>query len=78
MCFGRVHDIEGAAGRMIRGVDVPGMAFWRDSGSPRCNSQVHRWRWNTENNALACFRVSKRLSSTEAGPFADLNCCGGL
>eukprot|EP00959_Pyramimonas_sp_CCMP1952_P215477 4508084-Pyramimonas_sp.AAC.1 len=61
-----IHDFAGATVTMIRGVEVPGMAFWRDSGSSRRNSQVHPWRWDTENNVLACFRVFKRLSSNEA------------
>eukprot|EP00959_Pyramimonas_sp_CCMP1952_P075722 1582840-Pyramimonas_sp.AAC.1 len=63
---------------MIGGGEIPGLAFWRDPGSSRRNSQVDPWRWGTESNALACFRVFKRLSSNEAGPSVDMNRCEGL
>eukprot|EP00959_Pyramimonas_sp_CCMP1952_P206167 4311480-Pyramimonas_sp.AAC.1 len=67
-CFGRTQDYKGAAVTLIRGVAVPGMAFWHDSGSPRRNTQVDPWRWNPESNVLACFRIFKVLSSTDAVP----------
>eukprot|EP00959_Pyramimonas_sp_CCMP1952_P366043 7666411-Pyramimonas_sp.AAC.1 len=63
---------------MIRGVEIPGTAVWRDSGPSRRNSQVHPWRWNTDNNVSACLRVFKRLSSNEAGPSVGMNRCKGI
>eukprot|EP00959_Pyramimonas_sp_CCMP1952_P378428 7927444-Pyramimonas_sp.AAC.1 len=53
---------------LTRGVQAPGMAFWHESGPSRRNSQVNSWRWNPENNVLACFRVFNKLSSNEADP----------
>eukprot|EP00959_Pyramimonas_sp_CCMP1952_P414804 8690710-Pyramimonas_sp.AAC.1 len=61
------------------------MAYWYDSGSSRRNSQVDSWRWNPENNVLACFRVFKRClptrqfpaSSNEAVPRVEINRCMG-
>eukprot|EP00959_Pyramimonas_sp_CCMP1952_P126255 2640540-Pyramimonas_sp.AAC.1 len=44
----------------------PGTAFWHDSGSSRRNSQVYPWRWDTENDVLACFRVFRQLPSNKA------------
>eukprot|EP00959_Pyramimonas_sp_CCMP1952_P219441 4588254-Pyramimonas_sp.AAC.1 len=35
----------------------PNLAFWHDSGSPRRSGQVETWRLNSENNALARFRI---------------------
>eukprot|EP00959_Pyramimonas_sp_CCMP1952_P246843 5159311-Pyramimonas_sp.AAC.1 len=64
--------------RMIRGVEVSGTAFWHDSGTSRRSSQVYPWRWNAENNVLACFGVFKRMSSNEAGPSVEMNRCWGL
>eukprot|EP00959_Pyramimonas_sp_CCMP1952_P279305 5839713-Pyramimonas_sp.AAC.1 len=48
------------------------MAFWRDSGSSRRNSQVDLWRLNPENNVLARFRVFTRLLSNEAVPSMEI------
>eukprot|EP00959_Pyramimonas_sp_CCMP1952_P419040 8777696-Pyramimonas_sp.AAC.1 len=44
------QDYEGAAATLLRGAQVPGMAFWRDSGLSRRNSQVDPWRWNLDDN----------------------------
>eukprot|EP00959_Pyramimonas_sp_CCMP1952_P097894 2045844-Pyramimonas_sp.AAC.1 len=63
---------------LILRVEVLGMAFWHDSGSSRRNSQVDPWRWNPENNVLACFRVFKRALSNEAVPSIGMNRCKGL
>eukprot|EP00959_Pyramimonas_sp_CCMP1952_P153275 3206322-Pyramimonas_sp.AAC.1 len=49
-CFRRTHDYEGATVTMIRGVEVPGMAFWHDLGSSSCNSPVCPRSSNTEKN----------------------------
>eukprot|EP00959_Pyramimonas_sp_CCMP1952_P252286 5271165-Pyramimonas_sp.AAC.1 len=43
-CFGTMRDCQGATGMLIRGVEVPGMAFWHDSGSSRRNGQSDSWR----------------------------------
>eukprot|EP00959_Pyramimonas_sp_CCMP1952_P058563 1222950-Pyramimonas_sp.AAC.1 len=56
----------GATVTLIRGAEVPGLAFRYESGSPRRNSQVDPWRWNPENNFDARFSVFKWLSSNEA------------
>eukprot|EP00959_Pyramimonas_sp_CCMP1952_P435432 9117711-Pyramimonas_sp.AAC.1 len=48
------------------------MAFWHNSGSSRRNNEVDPWRWNPENNVVACFRVFKRLSSIEAVPSLEI------
>eukprot|EP00959_Pyramimonas_sp_CCMP1952_P331650 6944725-Pyramimonas_sp.AAC.1 len=53
---------------LIRCVEVPGTAFWHDSGLSRRNGPVDPWRWNPENTVLMCFRVFKRLSAKEAAP----------
>eukprot|EP00959_Pyramimonas_sp_CCMP1952_P401880 8420915-Pyramimonas_sp.AAC.1 len=37
---------------LIRGIEVPKMALWHDSGSSRRRSQVDTQRWNAENNAF--------------------------
>eukprot|EP00959_Pyramimonas_sp_CCMP1952_P004963 103949-Pyramimonas_sp.AAC.1 len=47
---GRIQEYGGATVTLIRGVEVPGMAFWHDSVPSRRNSQVDPWRWNPENN----------------------------
>eukprot|EP00959_Pyramimonas_sp_CCMP1952_P008299 173532-Pyramimonas_sp.AAC.1 len=67
LCFGRIQDYAGATSTLVRGIEIPGMAVWRDSGSSRPNSQVEPWRGNPENNGLTCFKFFKRLSSNEAG-----------
>eukprot|EP00959_Pyramimonas_sp_CCMP1952_P412688 8647859-Pyramimonas_sp.AAC.1 len=41
-----------AAVTLIRGAEVPGMAFGHVSGSSRRNSQIDLWRWNPENDSL--------------------------
>eukprot|EP00959_Pyramimonas_sp_CCMP1952_P046713 975779-Pyramimonas_sp.AAC.1 len=63
---GTIQDYAGATGTLIRGVEIPGMAFWRNWGSSRRNSRVDPFRWDPENNVLACFRIFKRLSSNGA------------
>eukprot|EP00959_Pyramimonas_sp_CCMP1952_P129156 2700832-Pyramimonas_sp.AAC.1 len=63
---------------LIRGVEIPEMALWYDSGSSRRSSQVDTWRWNPRSNVLACFRIFNRLSSNEAVPSMEMNRCGGL
>eukprot|EP00959_Pyramimonas_sp_CCMP1952_P433111 9069500-Pyramimonas_sp.AAC.1 len=42
MCFGKSQDYEGATVTWVRGVDVPGIAFWHDSGRSRRNIQLIR------------------------------------
>eukprot|EP00959_Pyramimonas_sp_CCMP1952_P239316 5001198-Pyramimonas_sp.AAC.1 len=51
---------------MPRGFEVSIVASGHDSGAPRRNSQVDPWRWNSENDVLACFRVFERRYSNEA------------
>eukprot|EP00959_Pyramimonas_sp_CCMP1952_P001673 34516-Pyramimonas_sp.AAC.1 len=63
---------------LIRCVEIPGIVFWHDSGLSRRSSQVDPWRWNPQNNVLACFRVFKRMSSNEAVPSMAMNRCRGL
>eukprot|EP00959_Pyramimonas_sp_CCMP1952_P398990 8360795-Pyramimonas_sp.AAC.1 len=75
---GRIQHYAGATIMLARGVEVPKMAFLHDSGSSTRSSQVDTWRWNPENNVLACFRTFKRLSSKEAVPSMEMNRCGGL
>eukprot|EP00959_Pyramimonas_sp_CCMP1952_P119997 2508960-Pyramimonas_sp.AAC.1 len=70
---GRIQEHEGATVTLIRGVEVPGMAFRHDSGSSRRNSQVDPWRGNPKNNVRACFRIFKRLCSNEAAPSMEMN-----
>eukprot|EP00959_Pyramimonas_sp_CCMP1952_P185309 3874776-Pyramimonas_sp.AAC.1 len=71
-------DYEGATVTLIRCEEVPGLALWHHSGSSRRNSQVDPWRWNPENNVLACFRVFNRLPSIEADPSMDRTLVRGL
>eukprot|EP00959_Pyramimonas_sp_CCMP1952_P215974 4517335-Pyramimonas_sp.AAC.1 len=78
MVFLRVQDQEGATATLVRGAEVPGMAFWHYSGSSRRNNQIDQWRWNPENDVLACFKVFKRLSSNEATPSMNMNRYRGL
>eukprot|EP00959_Pyramimonas_sp_CCMP1952_P347008 7267747-Pyramimonas_sp.AAC.1 len=66
--FGRIQDYQGAKMMFARGVEVARMAFWHGSGPSKRSSQVDPWRWNPENNVLACFRVFKRLPPNEAVP----------
>eukprot|EP00959_Pyramimonas_sp_CCMP1952_P041880 875856-Pyramimonas_sp.AAC.1 len=66
--LGSNQDYEGARVTLVRGVEALGMKLWHGSSSSRCNSQIDPWHWNSENYALACFRVIKRLSSNEAVP----------
>eukprot|EP00959_Pyramimonas_sp_CCMP1952_P344257 7210259-Pyramimonas_sp.AAC.1 len=47
----RTQACEGAAVTLIRGVDVPRVAFWHDSGSSRRNCQVDSWRWSPEHGS---------------------------
>eukprot|EP00959_Pyramimonas_sp_CCMP1952_P353622 7408826-Pyramimonas_sp.AAC.1 len=49
---GQILDYAGVTVTLIRGVEMPGMAFWRDSGSTKRSSQVDSWRWNPENNVF--------------------------
>eukprot|EP00959_Pyramimonas_sp_CCMP1952_P048793 1019291-Pyramimonas_sp.AAC.1 len=37
-CFGSMSDCQGAAVNSIRGVQVPGLVLWHNSGSSRRNS----------------------------------------
>eukprot|EP00959_Pyramimonas_sp_CCMP1952_P206472 4318094-Pyramimonas_sp.AAC.1 len=74
----RTPDYEGATATLTRGVSGPGTAFWHDSRPSRRNRQFDPWRWNPENNALARFRVFKRLSSNEVVSSMDMNRCRGL
>eukprot|EP00959_Pyramimonas_sp_CCMP1952_P449323 9408125-Pyramimonas_sp.AAC.1 len=74
----KVHDYAGATVTLVRGVEVPKMAFSRDSNSSSRNSQVDPCRWNPETNVLACFRIFERLSSDEAVPPLEMSRCRGL
>eukprot|EP00959_Pyramimonas_sp_CCMP1952_P035844 750426-Pyramimonas_sp.AAC.1 len=60
---------------LVRSVEVPKVAFWHGSRSPRRSSQVDPWRGNIENNVLTCLKVFKRLSSNEAVPSMEMNRC---
>eukprot|EP00959_Pyramimonas_sp_CCMP1952_P414411 8683041-Pyramimonas_sp.AAC.1 len=62
------EDCQGVEFTLIRGTEVPGMAFWHDSGWSRHNSQVYSWRWNPENGVLARFKMFTRLSPNGALP----------
>eukprot|EP00959_Pyramimonas_sp_CCMP1952_P030258 634419-Pyramimonas_sp.AAC.1 len=44
------------------------MAFWHDSRSSECTSQVGPCRWNPESNVLACFRVFKLFFQRGSSP----------
>eukprot|EP00959_Pyramimonas_sp_CCMP1952_P459697 9478666-Pyramimonas_sp.AAC.1 len=59
MVFERAQDSEVATVALTRGAEVPGMVFWRDSGSSRRDSQIDPWRWNPEDGVSACCRVFK-------------------
>ena len=50
----------------------------QDFGVWEWSDTVDAWRWNPENNVLACFRIFKRLSSNEAVPSMEMNRCKGL
>eukprot|EP00959_Pyramimonas_sp_CCMP1952_P064178 1340569-Pyramimonas_sp.AAC.1 len=63
---------------LIRGVEVPTMAFWRDFRVSGRSSQVDLWRGNPENYVLACFKVFKQLSSNDVVPSMEINRCRGL
>eukprot|EP00959_Pyramimonas_sp_CCMP1952_P417221 8741378-Pyramimonas_sp.AAC.1 len=58
--FLKIQEYAGAAFTWVIRVEFPGMVLWHDPGSPRRNSQVDPWRWNMENNVLACVRVFTR------------------
>eukprot|EP00959_Pyramimonas_sp_CCMP1952_P409120 8574013-Pyramimonas_sp.AAC.1 len=74
----RIQDYVGARVMLVCFVEVPGMVGWLDSGLSRRNSQVVPWRWNPENDVLACFRVFKRLSSEETVLSMEMNRCRSL
>eukprot|EP00959_Pyramimonas_sp_CCMP1952_P409269 8577327-Pyramimonas_sp.AAC.1 len=76
--LGEIQDYEGKPATLVRGFELPRIAFWHDSESSGRNSQVDPWRWTPEINGLACFRVFKRLSSNEAVPSVEMNPCRGL
>eukprot|EP00959_Pyramimonas_sp_CCMP1952_P454604 9470167-Pyramimonas_sp.AAC.1 len=38
-CFGRIQDYAGATVMLIRGVEIPNMVLWQDSGLSRRSSQ---------------------------------------
>eukprot|EP00959_Pyramimonas_sp_CCMP1952_P359905 7535763-Pyramimonas_sp.AAC.1 len=57
-CIGTTYGCQGASVTLIRGVEVPGMAFRHDSGSSRRNSKITSWRWSSENCALTRFSAS--------------------
>eukprot|EP00959_Pyramimonas_sp_CCMP1952_P049906 1042883-Pyramimonas_sp.AAC.1 len=57
-----IQDCQGATRMLIRGVEIAGMAFLRDSGSSRCNGQVEPWRWSPIMLFLTRFKIFNRLS----------------
>eukprot|EP00959_Pyramimonas_sp_CCMP1952_P321238 6722388-Pyramimonas_sp.AAC.1 len=69
-----IQGYEGATVTLVRGVEIPGTAFWHDSGSSTRSSQVDPWRWSPETHV----RVFKRLSSNEAVPSVKMNLCRDL
>eukprot|EP00959_Pyramimonas_sp_CCMP1952_P219850 4596731-Pyramimonas_sp.AAC.1 len=58
--FGKIRDYAGATITLVLCVEILRVAFWHDSKSPRCNTQVDPWHWNPGNPVLAYFRVFKR------------------
>eukprot|EP00959_Pyramimonas_sp_CCMP1952_P019326 408528-Pyramimonas_sp.AAC.1 len=44
LCSGTMYSFQGAAVRLIRGAEVPGMMFWHGSGPSRRNSNVDSGR----------------------------------
>eukprot|EP00959_Pyramimonas_sp_CCMP1952_P405325 8495422-Pyramimonas_sp.AAC.1 len=67
-CSGTVLDCHGSTVLSIGGVEIPGMVFWYDSGSPRHNSEVHSWRPSPENGVLTRFKMFTTLFSMEQFP----------
>eukprot|EP00959_Pyramimonas_sp_CCMP1952_P431087 9028455-Pyramimonas_sp.AAC.1 len=61
---------------LIRGAEIPRIAFWHGSGSSRRSSEVDPWLWNPKNNVLACFTVFKRMFSNDAVPSMEMNIVG--
>eukprot|EP00959_Pyramimonas_sp_CCMP1952_P466801 9490559-Pyramimonas_sp.AAC.1 len=63
-----MSDCHGAPVALIRGVEVPGMVLWRDSGSPGRKSDGDPRRQTPRNGVLAQLRIYGPLFSNGAFP----------
>eukprot|EP00959_Pyramimonas_sp_CCMP1952_P251969 5264797-Pyramimonas_sp.AAC.1 len=66
-----IQDCQGAPITLIRCVEIPGMAIWRDSGSSKRDNQTDPWRWDPGTCVLASFKIFTRLSPNGARPPAE-------